>query len=81
MADQDTLPWWDDIKNLMSAIHAAFGLFGSIIRVLPMAFRPVLAALHLLYRYFVPSCNMRSIMRKNKIYLQFCVHYHHQWRY
>jgi hypothetical protein len=31
----------------MSAIHAAFGLFGSIIRVLPMPFRPVLAALHL----------------------------------
>jgi hypothetical protein len=47
MADQDRLTWWDDIKNLMSAIHAAFGLFGGIVRVLPMSFRPVFAALHL----------------------------------
>jgi hypothetical protein len=47
MADQDRLPWWDDIQNLMSAIHAPFGPLGSIIRVLHMAFRSVLAAFHL----------------------------------
>jgi hypothetical protein len=47
MADQDRLPCWDDIKNLMSAIHAPFCLFGSIIRVHPVAFCSALAAFHL----------------------------------
>ena len=28
MADQDRLPWWDDIQNLMSAIHTPFGPLG-----------------------------------------------------
>jgi hypothetical protein len=47
MADQDRLPWWDDIQNLMSAIHAPRGPLGGIIRVLTMSFCPLFAALHL----------------------------------
>jgi hypothetical protein len=85
MADQDRLPQWDDIQNLMSAIHAAFGLFGGIIRVLPVAFCPVLAALHLLYRYFVPSCKLaghyyknQTDMRQGYIYHIYYRHYHEQ---
>jgi hypothetical protein len=47
MADQDRQPGWDDIQNLMSAIHAAFGPLGGIVSVLPMPFRPLFAALYL----------------------------------